>query len=245
MKAVPAIPCIPAQMVNILDEAPATERHGRLAYTTDRFVDAADIRGKNVLDIGCGYGWFELWALQQGVANITGVELSDENLSTARKHIHDSRARFEVGSGIDLQYPPQSFDTVVALEVIEHIPPGTEGRMLLEVSRMLKPGGMFYLSTPNAHLFSRLFDVAFWLNNHRHYSAQTITGMATKVGLTLQRKETKGGWLEIADIWNMYASKWILRRERLCKGLSLALSDVSYLCRGGFNGLFMKFRKAG
>jgi len=234
---------IPEQMTNILGEAPVEDRHGRLSFTTDVFVDSKDIRDKSVLNIGCGYGWFELWALSAGVKKITGTEIGDENLSTARKHIRDTRAAFEVASAIDLKYPESSFDTVTSWEVIEHIPKGTEPKMFLEVARVLKPGGVFYLSTPNKNLFSITFDVAFWLNKHRHYSPAELGGMAERAGLRVEKADVKAGWLEIADIWNMFASKWIFRRERFFKNKSLLLSDASYRRSGGFNSLFMKFRK--
>jgi ubiquinone/menaquinone biosynthesis C-methylase UbiE len=234
---------IPEQMTNILGEAPVEDRHGRLSYTTDVFVDTNDIRGRNVLNIGCGYGWFEIWALSAGVSKIAGTEIGEENLATAKKHIRDPRAVFEVASAIDLKYPQHSFDTVTSWEVIEHIPRGTERKMFFEVSRVLKPGGVFYLSTPNKNLFSIVFDVAFWLNKHRHYSPRQLTTMAESVGLKMERVEIKAGWLEIADIWNMFASKWIFRRERFFKERSLRMSDVSYRRPGGFNSLFVKFRK--
>ena len=59
-------------MHNIINEPPPTELHGRLKFTTERFVEAADITGRDVLDIGCGYGWFELWAARKlGVSENT------------------------------------------------------------------------------------------------------------------------------------------------------------------------------
>ena len=45
-------------MKNILREPPSTDLHGRLWFTTARFVDPRDVKDKSVLNIGCGYGWF-------------------------------------------------------------------------------------------------------------------------------------------------------------------------------------------
>jgi len=73
-------------MRNITNEEPSLELKGRLAFSS-RFVYDSDIKSKSVLDIGCGYGWFELNALKKGVKNIVGMEMSDRDLSTAKKHI--------------------------------------------------------------------------------------------------------------------------------------------------------------
>ena len=40
---------------------------------------------KIVLNIGCGFGWFELFAATFGVKKITGMEISDDDLKTAKK----------------------------------------------------------------------------------------------------------------------------------------------------------------
>src|SRR6266446_6595989 len=72
---------------NILNEPPPADLHGRLKFTVEKFVDAADIAGKTVLDIGCGYGWFELWAAKQGVKKITGLDMTAADLKTASENI--------------------------------------------------------------------------------------------------------------------------------------------------------------
>jgi 2-polyprenyl-3-methyl-5-hydroxy-6-metoxy-1,4-benzoquinol methylase len=45
-------------MRNILNEPTPTELHGRLRYTVQDFVALGDVKGKRVLDVGCGYGFF-------------------------------------------------------------------------------------------------------------------------------------------------------------------------------------------
>lgn len=53
-------------MKNLIQERPAEKLEGRLKKTV-QFVDAYDITNKSVVDIGCGYGWFELFALKKNV----------------------------------------------------------------------------------------------------------------------------------------------------------------------------------
>ncbi len=116
-------------MHNILNEPPPADLHGRLKFTVEKFVDAADIAGKTVLDIGCGYGWFELWAAKQGVKKITGLDMTAADLKTASENIRLPLVSFQEGGATALPMESGCCDTVVSWEVIEHIPPGSEPRM--------------------------------------------------------------------------------------------------------------------
>jgi ubiquinone/menaquinone biosynthesis C-methylase UbiE len=135
-------------MKNLLNEKPNSKLIGRLKFTVKKFIKEKDVVNKKVLDIGCGYGWFELNALKRGVKEIHGIEITDEDLKTVRENIKDLRAKFKKGGALKLPFRDNYFDTVVSWEVIEHIPKNTEDRMFKEVSRVLKKNGIFYLSTP-------------------------------------------------------------------------------------------------
>ncbi len=230
-------------MHNILNQAPPEELHGRLAYTVREFVGPALVRDRAVLNVGCGYGWFELWASQNGVARMSAIDVTDSDLDTARRHVQDPRVDFKVGSAIEIPYPDQSFDTVVSWEVIEHIPRRTEPRMFAEVSRVLKPGGRFLLSTPNRHWLSILLDPTVLMIDHRHYSLEFLEQVARDKGFRLQGHEIKCGFLEALDMWNLYVSKWIFRRDRFFKARSLRMTDYDYSRPRGFNTLFAHFQK--
>jgi SAM-dependent methyltransferase len=47
------------------------------------------VRGKRVLDLGCGFGWFCRWAAGEGAASVLGVELSEKMLARARAETRD------------------------------------------------------------------------------------------------------------------------------------------------------------
>ncbi|SOC11309.1 methyltransferase family protein [Ureibacillus xyleni] len=230
-------------MKNITDTRPDLELHGRLLYTV-QYVDNENIKGKDVLDIGCGYGWFELYALKNGVNKIIGIEITDEDLSTARKYIHDKRAEFHTGSGIEIPFDNVSFDTVVSWEVIEHIPKNTEKNMFLEVNRVLKDNGIFYLSTPFRSLPSTVFDPAWWLIGHRHYSKQTLTNLAEQFGFVVESIEVKGAWWEIAYLWNFYISKWAFRRTPFYDDYLNRKRNQEYSKEKGNFTIFIKMRKS-
>ena len=230
-------------MQNILNEPPHSELHGRLKFTTQDFVEASDIRDKSVVDIGCGYGWFELWAANHGVREITGLDMTPADLKTAMDNIRLPHVRFQQGGATALPLPDGSCDTAVSWEVIEHIPNGTEPVMFGEVKRVLRPGGVFYLSTPNRNLRSILGDPTYWMINHRHYSLEYFEQLASRTGFRVVKHAVKGGIIEIADMWNLYISKWIFRRDRFFKQKSLGWTDYDYGRDRGFNTLFVKFAR--
>jgi len=229
-------------MRNVLDEKPTADLNGRLSFSVG-FVDPSDLFDKTVLDIGCGFGWFELNALSRGVKEIIGTEISEIDLRPINRYLQDPKLVTKVASAIDLPFPEHSFDTVVSWEVIEHIPQASETIMFSEVARVLKPGGQFYLSTPNASPISTLADPAWWLIKHRHYAPDTLLQLAKAAGLVVASLEVKGGAWEIAFTWNLYFSKWILRRRPIAEKAFLTRVNREYGVRG-FNDLFIKMTKS-
>ena len=228
-------------MKNILNEVPGQNFHGRLLFST-KFVEESDLRDKDVLDIGCGFGWFENHALNKEVRSIVGTEITELDLVTATQNITDPRAIFKTGNAVDLPFPDQSFDTVVSWEVIEHIPKGKEINMFREVARVLKPEGIFYLSTPNNSLPSKLFDPAWWLIGHRHYSLKRLKKFGEDHALDLIKAETKGRFWSIIGTLNMYFCKWILRRKSLFGSFVHEKENLEY-DHPGFVDIFIKFQK--
>ena len=71
-------------------------------------------------------------------------------------------------------------------EVLEHIPKDTEKKMFNEVNRVLKPGGIFYISTPYNNVISNIFDPAWWLIGHRHYSLEKVKKYAQDAGFEIK-----------------------------------------------------------
>ncbi len=229
-------------MKNILHETASQALSARLKASLD-LVEAADIAGRRVLDVGCGFGWFELHALKRAVGRIVGTEISETDLIGARAGVTDSRASFMVAGATDLPFPDASFETVVSWEVIEHIPRRAEPQMFSEVSRVLKPGGVFYLSTPFASWRSRLLDPAWWLIGHRHYSAAQLSELAKAHGLNVEQVLIKGKIWGLLALINMYGSKWILRRRPLFERFFTAQDHREYEDENGYANIFVVFRK--
>jgi 2-polyprenyl-3-methyl-5-hydroxy-6-metoxy-1,4-benzoquinol methylase len=227
---------------NIVDEAPTRELHGRLAFARD-FVLESDCTGRDILDVGCGFGWFELLALDRGARSVTGVEPHEADLATARRHLDDERLTFQAASAISLPFDDASFDTVVCWEVLEHIPTATEQRAFCEFARVLRPGGVLYLSTPHATPAAKATDPAWWLIRHRHYQRRQVAEFARTAALEVDQLVTRGGWWEILRMTDLYVSKWLLRRPPLFQRQTTRQIDREW-SRPGFTHVFVRCRKS-
>jgi SAM-dependent methyltransferase len=123
-------------------------------YWFQRHVVAYDyiarfVRSARVLDAGCGegYGTDRLAAV---AAETTGVDLEEPVIRRAAARY--PRARFDAANLVSLPYEDGAFDAVVSLQVIEHLHSPQE--FLTECARVLAPGGVLILSTPNRLTFS-------------------------------------------------------------------------------------------
>jgi SAM-dependent methyltransferase len=107
-----------------------------------RYLDALPAATR-VLDAGCGEG--VLVDEYAGRLRIEGVDLNRES------------PRVRIGSLTSLPFEAASFDRVLCLDVLEHLPLGDQLPALRELHRVLVPGGELLLSVPNlAHLQSRV-----------------------------------------------------------------------------------------
>lgn len=229
-------------MKNILNERPDLNLNARLKFSNN-LVDVSDIKNKKILDIGCGFGWFELNALKKGAREIAGIEISALDLKPAKENIEDKRAVFKIGGALKLPFKDNYFDTVVAWEVIEHIPKNTEDKMFKEVKRVLRKNGMFYLSTPYNSFWSKYFDPAWWLIGHRHYSKEKLINLGDNNGLKALEIYIKGRWWGLINLLNLYIAKWVFRREPFFEDKLIAKEDHEYKSNNGFMGVFIKYEK--
>lgn len=229
-------------MINKINEKPTHKICGRALFNTI-FTDNEDVKNKTILDIGCGFGWMEINLLNREASHVVGMEVSENDLKTAKKYVKNSRVKFEVGNALKLPFKDSTFDTVVSWEVLEHIPKNCENIMFSEVRKVLKKNGKFYLSTPYRSFFSNIFDPAWWLIRHRHYSKNQLKKFAMDNGFKIEKIVIKGGFWEIVSINNLYIAKWIFGRKPFLYNFFEKKQNEEYRKSKGFTNIFLKLIK--
>lgn len=111
-----------------------------------------DLAGKRVLEIGCGRGGFSCWLATRSSnpPMVVGADFSPIAVQKAEafaSELNVTNVTWQVQDIQNLNYPPESFDTVVSCETIEHVKHPTEA--LRELARVLRPGGRLFLTCPN------------------------------------------------------------------------------------------------
>ena len=109
------------------------------------------VAGRRVLDIPCGEGYgSELLAAR--AESVLGVDISREAVAHASARYDQENLRFTVAGCTEIREPDASFDVIVSFEMIEHIT--AQEAFLREVTRLLKPDGLFIISSPNRAEYS-------------------------------------------------------------------------------------------
>lgn len=117
--------------------------------------------GKTALEVGCGGGILAEEICKMGFTT-TGIDPSDNSLQTARNHAAASGLdiKYEKGTGEQLPYPDHSFDCVFCCDVLEHV--RDLPKVISEISRVLRPGGIFFYDTLNRTFISWLVAIKIW-----------------------------------------------------------------------------------
>ena len=103
-----------------------------------------DLRGKRVLDLGCGYGWHCEYAVQQGAARVVGVDLSEQMLARARARCAGLPVTLERCAIEEISFPASSFDLVFSSLAFHYVADFAD--VVRRVRDCLVPGGDFVFS---------------------------------------------------------------------------------------------------
>ncbi|MER7172765.1 class I SAM-dependent methyltransferase [Streptomyces mesophilus] len=107
-----------------------------------------DVRGKSVLDLASGTGFYSREFKRRGAADVLGIDISGEMVAVAQRleEAAPLGVRYEVGDAAELRELDRKFDLAVGVQLLNYAEDGAAmERMCRNVHRSLKPGGAFYL----------------------------------------------------------------------------------------------------
>ena len=122
--------------------------------------ELAGLRGKTVLDVGCG-GGILAEAMARRAAHVTGIDLAARPLGVARLHALESGVENlsyrEVATETLAGEQPGHYDVVTCMEMLEHVP--DPSAVVRACGALVKPGGWVFFSTLNRNPKSFLFAI--------------------------------------------------------------------------------------
>jgi len=149
-----------------------------------------------LLDVGCGSGQGMRWfAAGHPAWRCVGIDLGHEGLVAAQRAGYPLLIR---GTATELPLPEGSADAITTLDVLQHLPlDGGDRRALVEMRRVLRPGGYLLLRT-NVQAFPRVPDdpAAVW---HK-YDPEELREKLTDAGFRIVRLSRINALLGLAEI---------------------------------------------
>ncbi len=193
----------------MIDEA-ALERMTRneadMAYrrrvrTVFEWLEPQD--GDRILDGGCGRGFYLNFIRRACDAHLVGVDITHAYLRVARHVLAEKRIALINASLHALPFPDDTFDKIILSEILEHLADDVAG--LREVARVLRPGGLIAITTPNANYpfwwdpINKTLETLFGTHIHRGLLAGIWAGHERLYTEGQLREAALGAGLEVLE----------------------------------------------
>lgn len=126
-----------------------------------KHIGREDIKDVSILDIGCGGGIVSVPLARLG-GKVTGVDMGQENIDAAKQYAKTHKLNIKYICG-EISSIKDKYDVITCLEVVEHV--DNLEKFVIEISKLLKPGGLVIFSTINRTLkaFALAIGVAEYL----------------------------------------------------------------------------------
>ncbi len=98
-----------------------------------------NFKDKRVLDLGCGYGWHSIYAMENGASSVVGVDISHKMLKVAKEKTHFPQIEYRCCSIEDVSFPDESFDIMLSSLAFHYIEDYED--LINNLYKMLKPNG--------------------------------------------------------------------------------------------------------
>lgn len=198
------------QVETLFRGSAAAMRRQALSPIAD-FMRGRDQRSVELVDVACGTGrLLREVRLAYPAMTLTGIDLSQPYLKEAQHHLKGLRpARLLQGNAEELPLEDESQDIVTSVYLFHELPPDVRGRVITEVSRVLKPGGLFVFidslqkgDRPGGwDGFLEGFPERFHEPYFRHYIIDNLDASFDSAGLTA------------VATWPAFLSKVMVRRK--------------------------------
>ncbi|WP_428232122.1 class I SAM-dependent methyltransferase [Flavobacterium sp.] len=139
---------------NIYDDREFFENYAKMPRSIDGLNAAGEwhilkkmlpgFQGKNVLDLGCGYGWHCIYAKEQGAENVIGVDLSKKMIDKAKENSKQVSIEYHQMPIEDIEFENEQFDIVFSSLTFHYIE--DLNVIFRKINRFLKKGGSFVFS---------------------------------------------------------------------------------------------------
>ncbi|MBF6591103.1 MAG: class I SAM-dependent methyltransferase [Ktedonobacterales bacterium] len=177
------------------------------------FLRGQDLRGKRILDVGCGIGDLAFMLSRRG-AEVIGVELDPAKVASANQIAekwHFDHVRFIAADVAHLEAMGLGqFDAVFCLALLEHVP--DDIGLLRQIQALLRPGGLFVMDVPNAK--RKTIAEVEEADGHQRpgYIFEEVPDLLANAGLHVTKQRTMDPWGLIYYWWA--ASRPGSKRER-------------------------------
>lgn len=123
---------------------------------------------KEILDCACGRGYGSIY-LAGFARKVTGVDISEEAIEHCKTNYKKENLVFLKMDASELSFPDAKFDAIISQDTLEHV--RDDRKFLKEMARVLKPGGVFIVLTPNSPCHNEKPDNPY---HFREYSRESL-----------------------------------------------------------------------
>ncbi|OGZ53414.1 MAG: hypothetical protein A3B25_02225 [Candidatus Ryanbacteria bacterium RIFCSPLOWO2_01_FULL_48_26] len=184
--------------------------------------------GASVADIGCSYGNSTIFfAKNIPNAHIVGVEIDSAAVEGAREKFKgEQNLKFVQGDARETGLPRESLDAILCCQVIEHLNKEDQAKAINEFKKILKPGGVLVISTPDRFILELQGTAGLQPNHVRELSRDEFEELLKSHGFSivgvygqgLLKNEGQSGMRKFLNVLKRY-DVFKIRRIRLLKGV--------------------------
>lgn len=208
--------------------------HGQNYLSILKYIKSGD----KILEVGCGEGILSMMAAKKG-AEVVATDISTANLEEAQK-LADKEGvkniKFLLADAENLPFDDNSFDVVIADNVLEHLPDFEKG--LAEIKRITKSKAIIALPTClNLCAWCLLGGDVYWKITRRTPHAIFVGFLKVVAGILAGKKGINEGYNGVDELPHLWRYPWVMRKELKSVGFEIVSFEAASLCLPYFNFL--------